>query len=165
MTTSSNQEVHPIIITRVFNAPLELFYKVWTEPEHIASWWGPEGFTTRVEEYDFRVGGKTKYVMTGPDGTEYPVTGKFLEIIENEKIVSTDEFGEEYEEMAEKMKMEIPRIDSLTAIFEDVDGKTKLTLIMTHPTQRDRDLHEKMHVVEGWNSSFDCLDGYLEQLN
>lgn len=165
MTSETEQEINPIIITRVFNAPVELFYKIWTEPEHIASWWGPEGFTTRVEEYDFRVGGKNKYVMTGPDGTEYPVTGKFLEIIENKKIVSTDEFGDEYKEMAEKMNMQIPHIDTITALFEDVKGKTKLTLTMTHPTQKDRDLHEKMHVVEGWNSSFDCLDQHIVTLS
>lgn len=164
MTTSPNKEIHPIIITRVFNAPVELFYEVWTQPEHISKWWGPEGMETKVIEYEFKVGGRTKYIMTAPDGTEYPVTGKFLEIVENKKIVSTDEFGEEYEEMAEKMKMEIPKIDTLTALFEDIEGKTKLTLTMTHPTQRDRDLHEKMHAVEGWNSSFNCLDDYLKKL-
>ncbi|MCG8374161.1 MAG: SRPBCC domain-containing protein [Balneolales bacterium] len=158
------QEVHPIIITRVFNAPVELFYKVWTKPEHIAQWWGPQGFSTRVEEYQFEVGGRSKFVMTGPDGTEYPVMGRFLEIVENKRIVTTDEFGDEYKEMAKKMNMEIPRIDKLVAIFEEVEGKTKLTLMMHHPTERDRELHEKMHVAEGWNSSFDCLDEYLETL-
>ncbi len=164
MTAKNTNKVHPIIITRVFDAPVELFYKAWTEPEHIAQWWGPEGFTTRVEEYEFKVGGRSKFVMTGPDGTEYPVTGKFLEIIENKKIITTDEFGDEYKEMAEKMDMEIPRIDTLTAIFEDIEGKTKLTLTMTHPTQRDRDLHAKMGVEEGWNSSFDCLDQHLSNI-
>lgn len=164
MTAETTHEIQPIIITRVFDAPVELFYKVWTEPEHIAKWWGPEGFETRVEEYEFQVGGRTKFIMTAPNGMEYPVTGRFLEIVENEKIVSTDEFGDEYKEMAEKMNMEIPQIDTITALFEEIDGKTKLTLTMTHPTQRDRDLHEKMHAVEGWNSSFDCLDKHLETL-
>ncbi len=164
MTSETKQEIHPIIITRVFDAPVDLFYKAWTDPEHIEKWWGPEGMTTKVIEYDFKVGGRTKFVMTAPDGTEYPVTGRFIEIVENEKIVSTDEFGDEYKEMAEKMNMQIPHIDTITALFEDVEGKTKLTLTMTHPTQKDRDLHEKMHVVEGWNSSFNCLDTHLESL-
>ncbi len=164
MTSEKTHEIPPIIITRVFDAPVELFYKVWTQPEHIAKWWGPEGFTTRVEEYEFEVGGRTKYIMTAPNGMEYPVTGRFMEIVENKKIVSTDEFGDEYKEMAKKMNLEIPHIDTITALFEEVDGKTKLTLTMTYPTQRDRDLHEKMHTVEGWNSSFDCLDKHLETL-
>ncbi|RNC85204.1 MAG: hypothetical protein ED557_00040 [Balneola sp.] len=164
MTTETRHEIPPIIITRVFDAPVDLFYKVWTEPEHIAKWWGPEGFDTRVEEYDFQVGGRSKFVMTGPDGTEYPVTGRFIEIVENEKVVSTDEFGEEYKEMAKKMGVEIPQIDTITALFEEVEGKTKLTLTMTYPSQHDRDLHKNMHVVEGWNSSFDCLDKHLATL-
>lgn len=165
MTNVDKQDIHPIIITRVFEAPVDLFYKAWTKPEHIEQWWGPEGFSTKVLEYDFKVGGRTKLIMTGPDGTEYPVTGRFIEIIKNEKIVSTDEFGDEYKEMAEKMSMEIPQIDRLTVIFEDVGGKTKLTLTMTHPTQRDKELHEKMHAVEGWNSSFNCLDIHLKVLH
>ena len=93
MTTETTHEIPPIIITRVFDAPVELFYKVWTEPEHIAKWWGPEGFDTRVEEYDFQIGGRSKFVMTGPDGNEYPVTGRFIEIVENKKVVSTDDFS------------------------------------------------------------------------
>tara|TARA_R110000868_G_scaffold37111_5_gene131409 strand:+ start:37378 stop:37878 length:501 start_codon:yes stop_codon:yes gene_type:complete len=164
MTSEAEQKIHPIIITRVFNAPVELFYNVWTQPEHISKWWGPEGFTTRVVEYDFKVGGKTKFIMTGPDGTEYPVTGKFLEIVENNKIVSTDEFGDEYKQMAEKHGMKIPNIDKIIALFEEVEGKTKLTLTMFHPTAEDKKLHEDMHVIEGWNSSFNCLDVHLETL-
>ncbi len=162
--TNTNTDQHAIILTRVFDAPVELFYKAWTEPEHIEQWWGPEGFTTRVEEYDLRVGGKSKLVMTGPDGTEYPVNGVFLEVIANKKIVSTDDFGDEYKEMAEQNNIELPKISKLTLNFEDINGKTRLTLIMSHATQRDKELHEKLGVESGWNSSFDCLDKHLAKI-
>lgn len=158
---------HSIIITRVFNAPLELFYKVWTSPEHIEQWWGPEGMTTKVLEYEFKVGGKTKYVMISPDGKEYPVLGVFKEIVENEKIVTTDAFGDEfeaYQQQAQDMGYKLPKIDSLSALFEEVEGKTKLTLIIKHPTYEDKELHQNMKVSEGWNSSFNCLDTYINQI-
>lgn len=158
---------HPIIITRLFNAPRDLFYKVWTQPEHIEKWWDPEGMTTKVLEHDFKVGGSWKYVMKSPDGKEYPVLGVFKEIIENEKVVTTDAFGDEfeaYQQQALDMGYKLPKIDSISAMFEEVDKKTKLTLIIKHPTSEDKELHENMKVAEGWNSSFNCLDQHLEVL-
>lgn len=70
-----------IVITRVFNAPRELVWNVWTEPKHMEQWWGPKGFTTRVIELDLRPGGQWRFVMIGPDGTEYPIKGIFREVI------------------------------------------------------------------------------------
>ena len=67
---ADTQSDRAIVITRIFNAPLELVYQVWTQPEHITQWWGPKGFTTRVEALDLSPGGQWRYVMIGPDGTE-----------------------------------------------------------------------------------------------
>jgi len=61
-----------IVITRVFEAPRELVWRAWADPEHVAQLWGPEGFTTRVTDLDLRPGGRWRYVMVGPDGAEYP---------------------------------------------------------------------------------------------
>jgi len=152
-----------LVIERVFNAPRELVWKAWTESEHIAKWWGPEGFTTRVEENDFRAGGKTRYVMVGPDGEEYPAGGVLEEIVPLERIVTTDEFEEGYDYKDLKDE-DLPQGIVMTVLFEDVGEKTKLTLLISHPTPEDRRKHEEMGVVAGWHSSFDCLDEYLGEL-
>ena len=67
-----------LVITRVFDAPRDLVWTCWTDPEHFAAWWGPEHFTTPLEsvEIDLRVGGTFKATMVGPDGTEYPGTAR-----------------------------------------------------------------------------------------
>ncbi len=147
-----------IVITREFAAPRELVWRVWTQPEHIARWWGPRGFTTAVTAMDFRAGGKWRYVMRGPDGTEYPVHGVFHEVVPFERIVTTDEFdaGFEYPDMTT-----LPRGIVVTALFEDDGDKTRLTLRIVHATAEDKKKHEAMGVVGGWNSSFDCMDDYL----
>lgn len=150
-----------IILTRIFNAPRDLVFKVWTEPQHIAQWWGPKGFTTKVTEMDLRPGGKWRYVMIGPDGAEYPAKGVFREVISLEQIVATDEFDQGFDQV---IKADLPQGMVTSAIFEDLDGKTKLTLRILHPSAEDRRKHEAMGVVAGWNSSFDCLDEHLAKL-
>ncbi|MBN3885430.1 MAG: SRPBCC domain-containing protein [Nostoc sp.] len=152
------QSEREIVITRIFNAPRELVFQVWTDPKHVAQWWGPKGFTTRVTELDLRPGGKWRYVMIGPDGTEYPVKGVFREIVPLERIVTSDEFDEGFEKI---VNADLPRGIVMTAIFEDLAGKTKLTLQIMHESVEDRFKHEEMGVITGWNSSFDCLDEFL----
>jgi len=78
-----------MILTRVFAAPRELVWKLWTEPEHIRKWWGPKGFTLPGCEMDFRTGGAYSYVMRGPDGEDNPFHGVYREIVRNERIVFT----------------------------------------------------------------------------
>ncbi|MEP0850383.1 SRPBCC domain-containing protein [Funiculus sociatus GB1-A4] len=134
-------------------------FKAWTDPKHVAQWWGPKGFTTKViYPLDLRPGGKSRYVMIGPDGTEYPVKGVFREIVPLERIVSSDEFDEGFEKV---VNADLPKGIVMTALFEDLDGKTKLTLRIVHESAEDRRKHEEMGVIGGWNSSFDCLDEFL----
>ena len=149
-----------LVTTRIFDAPRELVFKVWTEPEHITQWWGPKGFTTRVTELDLRLGGAWRYIMTSPNGTEYPIKGIFREVIPPERIVTQDEFDAGYEQV---VKADLPPGMVTTVIFEDLNGKTKLTLRMTHASTEDRRKHEEMGVIAGWNSSFDRLEKCLEK--
>lgn len=150
-----------IVITRIFNAPRELVFKTWTDPKHIEQWWGPKGFTTRVTKMDFRPGGQWCYVMIAPDGTEYPATGVFQDIVPLERIVTSDEFGEGIEQV---LDADLPQGMITTVLFEEIAGKTKLTIRIMHQSADDRRKHEAMGVLEGWNSSLDCLDEYLAQL-
>jgi uncharacterized protein YndB with AHSA1/START domain len=97
--------------------------------------------------------------MVGPDGTEYPVEGAFIEITPQEKIVTTDEFAEDYQPPTET---DLPTGMITTFLFEDMGEKTKVTIIITHPTVEQKAQHEAMGVVAGWDSSLDCLAGYLQ---
>ncbi|MDZ8227230.1 MULTISPECIES: SRPBCC domain-containing protein [unclassified Nostoc] len=152
------QSQREIAIVRILKAPREVVFQAWTDPKHIAQWWGPKGFTTRVIEMDVRPGGKWRYVMTGPDGKEYPAKGVFREIVPFERIVTTDEFDEGFEKV---VNADLPKGMVVTAIFEDLDSNTKLTLQIMHESIEDRRKHEQMGVIEGWNSTFDCLDEFL----
>lgn len=157
-STSTPQSDREIVITRLFNAPRDLVWQAWTDPAHIAQWWGPKGFTTRVDEMDLRPGGQSRYVMVGPDGTEYPVQGVFREVVPPERIVTTDEFGEGYEEITD---IDLPQGMVMTILFEDLGNQTRLTLHILHPTAEERRKHEEMGVVAGWNSTLDCLAEHL----
>jgi uncharacterized protein YndB with AHSA1/START domain len=164
MTATSNTPGaadRELVITRVFEAPRELVWKVWTEPEHIARWWGPRGFSTTVTAMDLRPGGKWHYVMHGPDGNDYPVHGVFREVVPLERIVTSDEFDDGF---GGKMGIDLPRGIVATAVFEELGQQTRLVLTITHATAEDRKKHEAMGVVGGWNSSFDCMDDYLAAL-
>jgi uncharacterized protein YndB with AHSA1/START domain len=109
-----------VIITRVFDAPRPLVFKMWTDPRHLMVWWGPKGFTNPVCEVDARVGGAWRIVMRAPNGEEYPCGGVYREIVEPERVVftniATDKDGS-------------PVLDGLTTVtFAELGGKTKLTL-------------------------------------
>ena len=77
-----------LVITRVYDAPRELVFRAWTDPKHMARWWGPKHFTNRVEQMDVRPGGAWRIVMCAPDGSEYPAQGVYREIVPPERLVS-----------------------------------------------------------------------------
>lgn len=166
MTATSTTQINDteIVITREFAAPRQLVWDVWTKPEHIEKWFGPKGFNTRVDELDFKVGGRSIYVMIGPDGAEYPAKGVFKEIVPIEKIVSSaDGFDEDFQ--AKHPEMDLPKGTMvMTSLFDDLGSRTKLTLITSHSTVEERKKHESMGVVDGWNSSFDKMDEYLAEV-
>ena len=150
MTQADSTE---ILIEHVFDAPRELVWKAWTDPEHVAKWWGPQGMTTRVDELDLRPGGRWRYVMMAPDGSEYPQKGVFREIVPPETIVTSAEF---------EVGAEGPHKVILTYRFDDLGDKTKLT--MRSGMYLPMSEQEQMGVIEGWNSNFDSLDDYLATL-
>ena len=151
-----------LTITRVFNAPRDLVWRAWTEPEFVKRWWGPRGFTSPVARIDLRVGGKYVNCMRSPEGKEYWSTGVYQEIVEPERIVCTDSFADEEGNVVSAshydMSPEFPLEMLLTVRFEEQDGKTKLTL--THigfPSEEDIE-----GARAGWNESLDKLAEVLE---
>lgn len=159
MATAARSETN-LTITRDFDAPRDLVWTVWTEPEHIAKWFGPEGFTTRIDEYELKTGGRFTYAMIGPDGKEYPGTSVFKEVTPKDRIVATDEFGDD-------MKTQHPDLPAgmiVTESFEDVGPKTRLTISIEHRSAADKEKHEEMGVVDGWNSSLNKVEKVIAGL-
>jgi uncharacterized protein YndB with AHSA1/START domain len=109
-----------VVIARVFDAPRDLVWKAWTDPNMMAQWWGPKGFTNPVCDLDVRVGGAIRIHMRAPDGTVYPMTGTFREIVAPARLV----FMAEARDHAGKVLLE----SLTTATFEEEGGKTRLTV-------------------------------------
>ena len=150
-----------LLITRTFDAPRELVWKAWTDPERVKRWWGPKGFTAPFCKIDLRVGGVSLYCMRSPDGKDYWSTGVYREIVKPERIVCTDSFADERGNVVPAthygMSADFPLEMLVTVAFEEDEGKTKLTLIhVGTPAGADRD-----GAKQGWSESFDKLAEYL----
>src|SRR5688572_18916685 len=122
-----------IVIERVFDAPVELVWKMWTEPEHFKHWYGPEGFTVSMSEMDFRVGGKRFMCMEKPepDGSmKIWLMGEFTEIVPNKRLAYTDIPADENGNAAHPSTygMDVPLITTVTVLLEAVGERTKMTL-------------------------------------
>jgi uncharacterized protein YndB with AHSA1/START domain len=163
MTTSSQKtEEQELIITRVFDAPRELVWQAWTEPEHFMRWWGPKEFTTPRCDIDLRVGGRFLYCMRSPDGQDYWGTGVYREIVPPERIVVTDSFADEKGNVVPASHYgmsDMPLEMLITVTFEDEGGKTKMTL--RHAGMPEGENREGANA--GWSESFDKLAEYLAQ--
>jgi uncharacterized protein YndB with AHSA1/START domain len=109
-----------VTLTRVFDAPPQLVWAAWTERRHLARWWGPKGFTNPVCELDLTPGGAILVHMRAPQGEVFPMTGTFEEIVPPERLVFTT--------VARDLDGN-PLLEGRTTVtFEDVGGKTKLTI-------------------------------------
>jgi len=126
-----------VVIERTLDAPVELIWKMWTDPEHFAAWYGPMGASIPVANMDVRVGG-TRHIcmaMETPDGPmKMWFVGEFREIVENERLVYTDAMSDEEGNVKSAAEMGMPEGHPTTTEviveLESVDGATKMT--MTH---------------------------------
>jgi uncharacterized protein YndB with AHSA1/START domain len=135
-------------VTRVLDAPRELVWKAWTDPEQVAKWWGPRGTTTPLSSIamDLRPGGHCRMTMVSDtDGAEYPVNGEYLEVVEPERLAWRDE-GFEGGSAA-----------VMTITFNDLAGKTEIVIYGEAEVSEElREMAER-----GWASSVDRLDELL----
>jgi uncharacterized protein YndB with AHSA1/START domain len=146
-----------LVLTRLINAPREKVYRAWTDPELLKQWFAPKPYTTPVVEIDVRPGGSATFVMRGPDGKDLPNRGVYLEVVPNEKLVSTDAYVKAWEP-SEKPFM------TLILTFEDEGGKTRYTARVRHWTVADREAHEKMGFHEGWGLCTDQLEALVARI-
>ena len=146
-----------LTITRLFDAPRELVFALWTEPAHVRKWWGPKDFTNPVCEVDLRPGGALNIVMRAPNGDEHPMKGEFREVVRPERLVFTnfpvDAHGE-------------AMADGLTTVtFENVGGKTRLTLHTRAAALVPLANRMLEGMDAGWTQSIDRLEALVSKEN
>jgi len=146
MSKNENEKNCTLTIKRTFNASINLVWEVWTQPGHIANWWGPKGMEIRIDEHDFRVGGAWKYTMPTPGGGEFVSEGINSEIVELERVFTSANM----KPMTEGVELQ--------AIFAKNGDKTNFTFNVIHPTEAYCQQQEKMGFYNGWGSAFDRLD-------
>jgi uncharacterized protein YndB with AHSA1/START domain len=158
-SSAAGQARQELILTRIFGAPRSLVFRAWTDPQHMARWWGPRGFTNPVCELDVRPGGLIRIDMRGPDGTIYPMKGVFHEIVEPRLLVFT---STALEDPTGQPLLEI--LNTIT--FEDYNGLTKLTLharLVTRDFQMTPPVAAALSGMEqGWSESLYRLADELE---
>lgn len=145
-----------ILIEREFDAPARVVWEAFTRPEHVQRWWTAKRGGMEVCEIDLRVGGRWRYVMTANNGMEVGFHGEYLEIEPHHRIVST----EAYEG--------IPDADANAATnvmtLEELDGTTRMSILVTHRTREGRDMHIESGMEDGLQDALDLLEGVARSL-
>lgn len=141
-----------LTIRRTFETSRERVWEAWTDPEQVAQWWGPNGFTNTVDKMDVRPGGVWRFVMHGPDGVDYHNEFVYDEVVESERLVYTHPPNEENDFMEFQV----------TVTFNEYeDGKTDLTFQMRFESAAEREKLEYFGGAEAANQTLGRLDDYL----
>lgn len=149
---SEKNKSNEIRITRIYDAPVRAVWDAWTDPEQVAQWWGPRGFTLTTHSKDLRPGGGWVYTMHGPDGVDYPNKTLYLEVVRYSKLVY-DHGGND----------DRPPMFRVTVLFSERKGKTKMEMSMTLPTPEAAEETRKFIKKAGGDSTWDRLAEYLEK--
>jgi len=144
-----------VVIERTFDAPQDLIWQMWTQPEHFASWYGPKDMTIPTADMDVRVGGKRLICMSSPDGSmKMWFTGEYREVSPTVRLVYTESMADEDGNVLPPSAMGMPKghpeMTEVIVQLEDIGGRTKMT--MTHVG-----IPADSPGAGGWNQSFDRL--------
>ncbi|NIA71106.1 ATPase [Pelagibius litoralis] len=143
-----------LVFTRTYDAPCALVFAAWTDPQHIGRWWGPEGFTTTTHAMEVKLGGVWDYVMHGPDGTDYPGRSVYTEIEKPERLAFSNVGG----------KADDPHLTcEMSILFEEAQGKTKLTLRMLFPSAEAAEHARELGAEVGGTESLERLAKVLRE--
>ena len=157
MSDSANPK-EACVVERIFDAPVDLIWQMWTQPEHFKNWYGPKGFTVPVAEMDVRVGGKHLFCMVSPDGSmKMWSTGEYTEIVPNERLVYTDSPADENGNVVSPSAMGMPEgypaTTEVIVLLEDLGGRTKM--VMTHAGV-------PAGAKDGWGQAFAKMADHIE---
>jgi uncharacterized protein YndB with AHSA1/START domain len=143
-----------IVISQVIDAARELVFEAFTEVRHLSRWWGPEGFTTTTQSFEFRVGGEWEFVMHGPDGTDYTEWISWTEIAQPERIALLH--GESRGD---------PNAFESVITFAPDGAATRIEMRTVFPTKELRDeAAEKYHAIEGGQQTLGNLAAYVTEI-
>ena len=154
-TSDANTAEREIVIERTVNAPRELVWRAWTEADQIAAWWGPNGFTTTIHEMDVAVGGVWRFMMHGPDGTDYPNKVVYREIVKPERLVydHTDDRDPPSQQF------------QTTVTFAAQGRKTMVTLRALFANAEARAASVKFGAIEGGAQTLARLDQHVATMS
>lgn len=150
--TGDDDADRTIEIERVVNGSRDKVWRAWTEPDQIAVWWGPDGFTTTMLEMEVRVGGRWRFIMHGPDGKDWPNRVVYREIVRPERLAYDHSDDSEDD----------PNAFRSVATFEDLGGgRTRVRLRMELKSAAARDAVIKFGAVELGQQTLGRLDGFV----
>ncbi|MET0397846.1 MAG: SRPBCC family protein [Longimicrobiaceae bacterium] len=153
-TASSATADRELVLTRDFDAPRELVFRAYTDPEHLPHWWGPDGFRNTVHEIDVRPGGRWRFTMHGPDGTDYGNRIVYREVVRPERLEYAH--GEDVDDD--------PALMQVTVTFDDLGGRTRVTMRTVLATAAHRQAAEQFGAVELGNQTLRRLEAYLKTM-
>jgi uncharacterized protein YndB with AHSA1/START domain len=140
-----------LTISKLVNAPRELVWEVWTNPEHIKHWWGPNGFTNTIFQMDVKPGGVWDFIMHGPDGTDYKNKSIYKQVVKPEKLVYDHVSGPKFQ---------------FSVTFTEKGSKTLIVIQMLFETAEERDNVVKVFKAdEGLKQNIYKLEGYLRKVS
>lgn len=153
-SAAANLADREIVASRLLNAPRELVFKAFTNPKHIVHWWGPNGFTNTIHEMSVRPGGVWRFMMHGPDGTDWPNKIVYLEVVEPERLVYTH--GDDSDSDVGQFHV--------TVTFETQGQKTLLTMRSLFATAAECEQVKQFGAIEGGQQTLDHLEAYLANM-
>ena len=160
--TNDNSSQNAVVIERSFDAPVELIWKMWTDPEHFKAWYGPTGATTPVAKIDLRTGGNRLVCMEmqSPNGpVQMWFAGEYREVVENERLVYTEFMSDEHGNRLPTTEMGIPEGHPMTTEvrveLEDIGGRTKM--VLTHSG-----IPADSPGAAGWTMALDKLAAHVK---
>ena len=160
--SDDNDFGNAVVIERTFDAPVELMWRMWTDPEHFAGWYGPPGASIPVANMDVRVGGTRLICMVveTPNGTmRMWFTGEYIEVFPNTRLVFTDSMSDEHGNVVSPSEMGMPDGHPTTTevIVELAEIDSRTTMVMTHVG-----IPAGSPGAMGWTMAFDKLAVYLD---
>jgi uncharacterized protein YndB with AHSA1/START domain len=154
------------VITRVFDAPRDLVWKAFTEPQRMREWWGPKGATVIKSEMDLRPGGSFHYALRTSDGNTMWGKMAYREITPPSRMVFVNSFSDEAGGVTHHPMAPTWPLETLSVFtFEEEGGKTRFTVTWTplNPTEEERATFAAGHasMQQGWGGTLDKLAAYL----
>jgi uncharacterized protein YndB with AHSA1/START domain len=160
--TDSTDSQDAVVIERIFEAPADLVWQMWTDAEHFKKWYGPKGFSVPIADMDLRVGGRRLVCMSSPDGSmKMWTTGEYKEIYPIERLVYTESPADENGNVVSPSDMGMPEgyptTTEVTVLLEDLDGRHRM--VMDHAG-----VPADSGAGGGWTQAFDKLADHIEHV-